>query len=76
MPRRLWIKFSTMADYEAHREELMGVLQGSEGKDNVVIYVENPRSKYPLPAGWQVDAGAELLGRLDRLCGAENIRVV
>ena len=76
MPRKLWIKFSTMADYEAHREELMDVLRESEGKDNVVIYVANPRSKCPLPTGWQVNAGSELLGRLDRLYGAENIRVV
>ena len=76
MPRKLWIKFPTMADYEAHREELQGALRESEGRDNVIIYVEDPRSKYPMPANWRVDAGEELIGRLGRLYGTENVRVV
>ena len=76
VPRKLWIKFSTMADYESHREELQDALRESEGRDGVVIYVENPRSKYPMPANWKVDAGRELVGRLERLYGADNVRVV
>ncbi len=76
MPRKLWIKFPTMADYEAHREELQDALRESEGRDNVIIYVENPRSKYPMPANWRVDAGEELIGQLGRLYGTENVRVV
>ncbi len=76
MPRRLWIKFPTMPDYEAHKEELQDALRESEGRDSVVIYVENPRSRYSMPDNWKVNAGQELIGRLGQLYGAENIRVV
>lgn len=76
MPRKLWIKFPTREAYEKRKEELQDALRQSEGKDSVVIYVENPRSKYPLPTNWNVNAGAELIGHLGELYGAENIRVV
>ena len=76
VPRKLWIKFSTRDEYERCKEELQDVLRLSEGKDSVVIYVENPKSKYPLPANWNVDAGDELVGRLAELYGTENIRLV
>ena len=76
VPRKLWIKFPTREAYEKRKEELHDALRQSEGKDSVVIYVENPRSKYPLPANWNVNAGEELIGQLGELYGAENIRVV
>ena len=76
IPRKLWIKFPTKADYEEHKEELHDALRQSEGKDGVIIYVENPRSKYPLPANWNVSADEELIGHLGDLYGADNIRVV
>ena len=76
IPRKLWIKFSAKEEFEAHKEELYDALRQSEGKDSVIIYVENPRSKYPLPANWNVDAGEELIAHLGELYGAENIRLV
>ena len=51
-------------------------LRLSEGKDHVIIYVENPKSKYPLPDNWNVDAGEELIGKLSGLYGKENVKVV
>ena len=76
IPRKLWIKFSAKEEFEAHKEELYDALRQSEGKDSVIIYVENPRSKYPLPANWNVDAGEKLIAHLGELYGAENIRLV
>ena len=76
VPRKLWIKFPTREAYEKRKEELQDALRQSEGKDSVVIYVENPRSKYPLPANWNVNAREELIGHLGELYGSENIRVV
>ena len=74
--RKLWIKFSTKEEFEAHKEELFDALRHSEGRDNVIIYVENPKSKYPLPANWNVKAGEELIAHLGELYGTENIRLV
>ena len=58
------------------REELYDALRLSDGRDSVVVYVEDPKSKYPLPANWNVNADEELLGRLVELYGTENVRVV
>lgn len=74
--RKLWIKFPTKEAYEEHKEELYDALRQSEGKDSVVIYVENPKSMNALPRNWNVDAGEELTGRLIRLYGKENVKVV
>ena len=74
--RKLWIKFPTKDEYEKRKEEMFDALRLSEGKDHVIIYVENPRSKYPLPDNWNVDAGEELIGKLSGLYGKENVKVV
>lgn len=74
--RKLWIKFPTKEAYEEHKEELYDALRQSEGRDSVVIYVENPKSMNALPRNWNVDAGEELTERLNRLYGKENVKVV
>lgn len=74
--RKLWIKFPTKEAYENRKEELFDALRQSEGKDSVVIYVENPKSMNPLPRNWNVDAGEELTERLWELYGKENVKVV
>ncbi len=74
--RKLWIKFPTKEAYENRKEELFDAIRQSEGKDSVVIYVENPKAMNPLPRNWNVDAGEELVGRLSELYGAENVKVV
>ena len=74
--RKLWIKFPTKEAYESRKEELFDALRQSEGKDSVVIYVENPKSMNPLPRNWNVDAGEELKQHLEKLYGKENVKVV
>ena len=41
IPKKLWIKFPTRENYESREQELMELLYESEGKDSVVIYVED-----------------------------------
>ena len=76
IPRKLWIKFATKEAYESHKEELDDALRFSEGKDSVIIYVENPKSKRTLPANRNVCADEKLVEDLSRLYGADNVRVV
>ena len=76
MPKKLWIKFSTREAYEEQKEALFDILREAEGKDNVVIYVENPKAMNPLPANWNVSAQAPLIGRLEAAFGEENVKVV
>ena len=74
--RKLWVKFSTKQEYEAHKDELFDALRQSEGKDSVVIYVADPKSMNALPRNWNVNAGEELIERLTALYGEENVKVV
>ncbi len=74
--RKLWVKFSTRQEYEAHKDELFDALRQSEGKDSVVIYVADPKSMNALPRNWNVNAGEELIERLTALYGEENVKVV
>ena len=76
MPKKLWIKFPTKEAYESRKDTLFDILRESEGKDNVVIYVENPKAMNPLPANWNVSAQGPLIERLEAAFGAGNVKVV
>ncbi|MBO5472610.1 MAG: DNA polymerase III subunit alpha [Lachnospiraceae bacterium] len=76
IPKKLWIKFATRDEYEAQKDALFDMLRESEGNDNVVIYVQNPKSRYDLPKNWNVSAREVLIGRLEEQFGKENVKVV
>ncbi len=76
MPKKLWIKFPTKDAYEQQKDALFDILREAEGKDNVVIYVENPKAMNPLPANWNVSAQAALIERLESVFGEGNVKVV
>lgn len=76
IPKKLWIKFSTKEEYEACRKKLFDILRESEGKDHVVIYVENPKAMNPLSENWNVAAETALVERLEKVFGEDNIKVV
>ena len=76
IPKKLWIKFPTKEEFEKQQNGLYEILKNSDGKDKVVIYVENPKAIKELPANWNVDAGQELLGSLEEKFGKENVKVV
>ncbi len=76
IPKKLWIKFPTKEAYEEQKDALFQMLQESEGKDHVVIYVENPKAMNPLPANWNVSAQKPLISRLETAFGEGNVKVV
>ncbi len=76
VPKKLWIKFPTREDYEERKETLFDILRMVEGKDSVVIYVENPKAINPLPANWNVAAETTLIGRLEAAFGEGNVKLV
>lgn len=74
--RKLWIKFSNMADYESKAEALFTLLADSDGKDSVVIYIEEGRAMKKLPPNKNVCADEELVTRLGEKFGKDNIKIV
>ena len=76
IPKKLWIKFSTLENYKAKEEKLFSLIADSEGIDSVVLYIEQDRTRKVLPRNHNVNADALLIERLAAEFGQENIRVV
>ena len=76
IPKKIWIKFPTMEEYAKRAQELLAAIADSDGKDSVVIYIENPRSMKQLPPNQSVCADRALLERLEKLFGGDNVKVM
>ncbi|MBQ2937124.1 MAG: DNA polymerase III subunit alpha [Lachnospiraceae bacterium] len=76
IPKKLWIKFPTMADYEEKIEGLLAKLAGSDGKDSVILYIEDAKVMKKLPPNRNVNADEVLQKQLEELYGPENIKIV
>ncbi len=76
IPRKLWIKFKTKEDYDRQAQGLEQMLAGSDGKDSVVIYIEELKAMKKLPPNRSVCADEELSRELAEKYGRENIKVV
>ena len=76
VPRQLWLQFEDKEMYQAMEGTILGILKESEGQDSVVIYLKKERAKKILPANWKVEAAGELMEKLIRQLGENNVKVV
>lgn len=76
VPAELWIKFADKEEYLSKEEELLRLTAESDGKDSLVIYCAAEKAKKVLPPSYNVQAEAELIGRLAAVFGADNVKVV
>lgn len=76
IPRKVWIKFPNIDSYVEKEPVLFDAIFDSEGKDAVIIYIEETRQKKMLPPNKNIQADSELLDRLRALFGEENVKVV
>ena len=76
IPKKLWIKFPTMEEYQAKEKKMYEMIQDSEGIDSVVIYIEKDRAKKVLPKNQNVKADSVLLEKLTAEFGTENVKLV
>jgi len=75
VPKQLWIKFRDMASYEQQKDTLDRLLGESEGRDRVILYIEETRQINRLPANRNVEASPQLLEVLRADFGEENVKV-
>ena len=73
IPHRLWIRFATPEVYLSHAEALQKIIDDHGGRDQVVLYIEDPKSRKVLPPGQGVRADDELLAVLAAEVGKENV---
>lgn len=76
IPKKVWIKFPNKAEYEARQNELMSYIHDYEGKDQVVIYIEDIKAMKTLPPNQNVAADRALLEMLEEHLGKENVKLV
>ena len=76
IPKKLWIKFPTMEDYEKKIEELLQDLAESDGNDSVILYIEDKKVMKKLPPNRNVNADESLNVKLSEKYGKENIKIV
>ncbi len=76
VPRELWIQFENLESYRAGEQVFLDLLKDSEGGDRVVVYLKQEKAKKILPENWKVKADPELLGKLTKILGEKNVRLV
>lgn len=73
IPRKLWIRFASLSDYEDKKDELYGILYNSDGKDTVVIYCTKENKRLTLPASCTIRVDSELIQKLQSMYGEKNV---
>lgn len=76
VPKEIWIQFPDKETFQASERNLYGLIEDSDGKDGIVIYVASPKSIKRLPKSQGVKAGKELIGVLSKHFGEKNVKVI
>jgi len=75
VPRDIWIQFESREEFAAREQELYRMIASSDGKDQLVIYVRNPKAVKRLGERYSVKASGELIGQLTGAFGPDNVKV-
>ena len=63
-------------EYEKQEHELFELLKDSDGKDSVVIYISAEKQMKRLPPSRNVAVTPEIVNRLTKFLGENNVKVV
>ena len=76
IPRKVWLKFPNVEEYTKREQELFMAIAESEGKDSIIIYLEDTKQMKQLPLNRNIHADSKVLDVLRAMLGQENVRVV
>ena len=76
IPRKVWLKFPNVDEYTKREQELLAAIAESEGKDSIIIYLEDTKQMKQLPPNRNIHADSEVLDVLRAMLGSDNVRVV
>ncbi|MBR2122608.1 MAG: DNA polymerase III subunit alpha [Lachnospiraceae bacterium] len=74
--RKLWLRFTDLNAFREKSEQVNSIINAHGGRDQVVLYIENPRSKKELPPGAGIKADEEVILLLKELLGDGNVQLV
>ena len=76
LPREVWVRFENKEAFLAKEQQLYHLLSESDGKQEVVIYLSEERAVKRLGKNYGVDISGELLNRLRKVFGEEQVKLV
>lgn len=76
VPKKLWIRFPALEDWRAAEPALYECIADCDGRDSIVVYVEDRRLRKVLPPNRNVRADQELMERLAGMFGVENVKLM
>ncbi len=74
--KELWLQFPVREDYQKQEQALFELLKDSDGKDSIVIYISGEKQMKRLPPSRNVAATPEIVNRLTKFLGENNVKVV
>ncbi|MCR5584939.1 MAG: DNA polymerase III subunit alpha [Lachnospiraceae bacterium] len=75
IPGKLWVRFKNKDEYSASEKELLEILKSSDGRSDVVIYLEEEKQMKKLGRSFSVDLSGDLPEKLIKKFGNEQIKV-
>ena len=76
VPRKVWIQFPDVESFGGVEGKLKEAISSSEGNDEIMIYVKEPKAIKQLPRAFNIHADEAMMERLRVLFGEENVRIV
>ena len=74
--KELWLQFADLASYQEKEAKLSGMLAGSDGRDEVIIYLAAEKQMKRLPKSRSIRVEQGLLQTLFGFLGENNVKVV
>lgn len=74
IPQDIWIQFPTLQKYEEGKEKLFSLIAGGDGKNQVVLYIRDPKAIRRLGPAYSVNASLSLMEQLREAFGRDNVK--
>ena len=75
MTANMWLQFSSEAQYNELFPGIEKIMDESDGRDCVKIYISDIKKVITLPNNKNVQADASLIKQLSEILGEDNIKV-
>ncbi len=69
----LFLRFDTRKSYDEVEKQILEIMADSDGNDDVIIFIKEPKSLRVLPPNLRVDANDELKAKLEQILGEGNV---
>ena len=75
IPRKVWIRFATKSAYAESEDKLKKLIADSDGKDIIVIYIDETKEKKVMPDNMSILADDDMINRLSQIFGSDNVKL-